>query len=61
MFQTIYKNKKVLEAIQNGETRIPGFTYHHKEGTGIIEVVDTVVHKEVRHVGENAIHGQGVR
>ncbi len=54
-------NKEVIDAIKRGDTRIPGYTYHHNEGTGVIEVIDAAIHDGARHVGGNAIHGQGVR
>lgn len=43
--------------IQKG--RIFGFTWHHNEATGRMDLVDYNIHKEVKHLGGNYIWGGG--
>lgn len=47
------------ERIENGEPRIPGFTWHHTEVPGKMQLVDAGIHAETRHTGGRSIWGGG--
>lgn len=49
-----------LDQIRNGEPRISGLTWHHKESTpGRMQLVNAEVHGICRHTGGRAIWGGG--
>ncbi|MGC9342799.1 MAG: HNH endonuclease, partial [Bacteroidales bacterium] len=50
--------KEQLEQIKNGETP-DGYTWHHNETSGKMELVRTDVHQANRHTGGKAIWGGG--
>ncbi len=45
----------VKAAIIRGETQIPGFTWHHHQETGRMELTPRWVHDTVKHSGGNSI------
>lgn len=47
-----------LEQIENGDTP-DGYTWHHNEDPGRIQLVDTKTHNETRHTGGRVIWGGG--
>ena len=50
----VNKNKftpSQLNAIYKGESKIPGFTWHHHQDTGRMQLVDYDLHKETGHIG----------
>jgi hypothetical protein len=47
-----------LEQIENGETP-DGYTWHHNEETGKMQLVDTEIHSKTGHTGGRAIWGGG--
>lgn len=47
-----------LEQIENGDTP-DGYTWHHHEEKGKMQLVDTEVHNDTRHTGGKAIWGGG--
>lgn len=47
-----------LEQIKNGDTP-DGYTWHHHEDTGKMQLVDTVTHDKTAHTGGKAIWGGG--
>lgn len=49
-----------LEQIRNGEPRIQGWTWHHKEyPPGQMQLVNSDIHSKSRHTGGRAIWGGG--
>lgn len=51
--------KRQLEQIKNGEPRIGGYTWHHNEKEGIMELVKTKEHQANPHRGGRSIWGGG--
>ena len=60
------KNKLVQEfgfdetqfsAIQSGKSKIPGFTWHHHQDKGRMQLVREQIHRETGHVGGEAMSG----
>ncbi|MFD1407536.1 HNH endonuclease [Kroppenstedtia eburnea] len=51
--------KKQLEALKNGEERIPGLTWHHHQQQGKMQLVESNVHKATGHTGGRDIWGGG--
>lgn len=49
--------KDRLEQIKNG--RIKGYTWHHNEKEGVMQLVDSDVHSKVRHTGGKKLWGGG--
>lgn len=48
-----------LKAISSGQDKIPGFTWHHHQDTGRMQLVPESVHGGARHVGwESMSKGQ---
>ncbi|WP_143531440.1 HNH endonuclease, partial [Rodentibacter trehalosifermentans] len=50
----ISKNKftpSQLEAIYRKDSKIPGFTWHHNQETGKMQLVDYDIHKKTGHIG----------
>ncbi|MBE0339387.1 HNH endonuclease [Paenibacillus sp. 23TSA30-6] len=52
-------DKKQIRAIIKGDDKIPGFTWHHHQETGRMQLVDENVHGKVNHTGGNKIWGNG--
>lgn len=52
-------NKEQLEAIDNEEDRIPGFTWHHHQEPGKMQLVPTEIHSKTGHTGGRDIWGGG--
>ena len=53
-------SEKQLEQIMNGNPpRIPGYTWHHNEVTGKMELVKDVDHQKSSHTGGKSIWGGG--
>ncbi len=52
-------NSRQLEQIKNGEPRISGFTWHHNEIPGKMELVDRNMHDIVKHTGGKSLWGGG--
>ena len=50
-----------LEQIMNGEPRIKGYTWHHSEIPGKMQLVETKTHALSAHTGGNAIWCGGIR
>ena len=48
-----------LEQIKNGDPRISGFTWHHNEIPGKIQLVDATEHANCRHTGGRSLWGGG--
>ena len=44
-------NKKQLEQLKNGSSKIPGYTWHHKEDWLVMQLVKYNVHKMYKHTG----------
>ena len=40
-----------LKAIESGKSKIPGYTWHHHQDTGRMQLVPTDVHKKTGHIG----------
>ncbi|MMZ64650.1 hypothetical protein D1872_269970 [compost metagenome] len=51
--------EKQINAIIKGNDKIPGFTWHHHQETGRMQLVDENVHAKVNHTGGNKIWGNG--
>ena len=49
-------NKKQIKAIKNGNAKIPGYTWHHHQTRGLMQLVKEEYH-DVRHTGGIAIWG----
>ncbi|WP_208604961.1 HNH endonuclease, partial [Rodentibacter genomosp. 2] len=45
-----------LEAIYQGNSKIPGLTWHHHQDTGRMQLIDTDIHKGTGHIG-----GEGMK
>lgn len=50
--------KEQLEQIENGDTP-RGYTWHHNEEVGKMQLVDTSIHNKTAHTGGKAIWGGG--
>src|SRR5690606_31478229 len=46
-----------IEQIKNGRRKIKGYTWHHSEEPGIMELVDENIHELTRHTGGKSIWG----
>lgn len=44
-----------LLAIQRGSAKIPGYTWHHHQDNGRMQLIPTVIHSAVGHIGGNSI------
>lgn len=51
-------DEEQLEQIKNGETP-DGYTWHHNEETGKMQLVDSEIHAKARHTGGRCIWGGG--
>ena len=51
--------KNQLEALKNGEERIPGLTWHHHQQQGKMQLVESNVHRGTGHTGGRDIWGGG--
>lgn len=54
-------NEQQLEQIKNGEPYIKGYTWHHSEESGKMQLVETNIHARTGHTGGNSIWCDGVR
>lgn len=54
-------NEQQLEQITNGEPYIKGYTWHHNEVPGKMQLVETKVHAMSGHTGGNSIWCGGIR
>lgn len=52
-------NPRQLEQIKNGEPRISGYTWHHTEHKGKIQLVNYEEHAKTHHTGGRAVWGGG--
>ena len=50
---------KQLEQIESGAPRISGWTWHHAEELGNMQLVQTKIHEVIRHTGGKSIWGGG--
>ncbi|WP_336510275.1 HNH endonuclease [Photobacterium arenosum] len=50
-------NASQLQAIQSGNAKIPGYTWHHHQDTGRMQFVDESVHRSTGHIGGEAMIG----
>ncbi|MDH3000469.1 hypothetical protein A1D23_01155 [Chelonobacter oris] len=48
-------NIEQVHAIRNGESKIPGFTWHHHQDTGRMQLVPEWEHSKTGHVGGDYI------
>ena len=48
-------NAQQLSVIERGQPRIPDLTWHHHQDTGRMQLVDSDIHGEVRHIGGDAM------
>jgi len=46
-----------LQDIQNKQSKIDGFTWHHNADTGNMQLVPTKIHNVIKHVGQNSLSG----
>jgi hypothetical protein len=46
-----------LQAIQSGNAKVPGYTWHHHQDTGRMQLVDETVHRRTGHIGGEAMSG----
>lgn len=51
-------NPKQLKAIEKGESKIPGYTWHHHQDTGRMQLVPEWEHSKTGHIGGEAM-GKG--
>lgn len=54
-------NEQQLEQIVNGEPYIKGYTWHHSENPGKMQLVETKIHAMSGHTGGNSIWCGGIR
>lgn len=54
-------NEQQLEQIMNGEPYIKGYTWHHSEIPGKMQLVETKIHAMSGHTGGNSIWCGGIR
>ena len=50
-------NEVQLRKIMEGSSRIPGFTWHHHQEFGRVQLVPTDIHNWIKHVGGNELWG----
>ncbi|WP_429945559.1 HNH endonuclease [Bibersteinia trehalosi] len=48
-------NQKQINAIKNGDKKIPGFTWHHHQDTGRMQLVPEWQHSKTGHIGGDYI------
>lgn len=48
-----------LEQIKNGSPKIDGWTWHHTEKEGVMQLVDEKVHSQTAHTGGYSLWGAG--
>jgi hypothetical protein len=51
-------NRKITST-KTAQYYVKGFTWHHSEKTGVLELVKTKIHNKVKHTGGSAIWGGG--
>lgn len=54
-------NEQQLEQIMNGEPYIKGYSWHHNEVPGKMQLVETKIHSTSSHTGGNQIWCGGIR
>lgn len=54
-------NEQQLEQIEKGEPYIKGYTWHHTEVPGKMQLVETKIHAHTGHTGGNSIWCNGIR
>lgn len=52
-------DERQLQQIEKGVQKIDGYTWHHTEYPGKMELVDEDVHADTRHTGGRAVWGGG--
>ena len=52
-------SKETLAQIKAGMSRLSGWTWHHNEKEGIMELVDAKIHDRVKHTGGKSLWGGG--
>ena len=45
-----------LKAIQSGKSKIPGYTWHHHQDKGRMQLIPERTHKKVGHIGGESIN-----
>ena len=50
-------NSTQLQAIQSADAKIPGYTWHHHQDSGRMQLVDQTVHRRTGHIGGEAMSG----
>ncbi|MCB5200598.1 HNH endonuclease [Loktanella sp. TSTF-M6] len=48
-------NEAQLQAIQSGNAKIPGYTWHHHQDSGRMQLVDEDIHRNTGHIGGEAM------
>ena len=48
-----------LEQIEAGRPKIDGYTWHHSEEEGTMQLVDSDIHRKTGHTGGQVIWGGG--
>ncbi len=48
-----------LKAIEAGKDKIPGYTWHHHQDTGRMQLVDSKTHNNTSHIGGGAMWDEG--
>ena len=49
-------NPKQLKAIEKGESKIPGYTWHHHQDTGRMQLIREGLHHDTGHIGWEAMN-----
>ncbi|RDE99465.1 hypothetical protein DPV99_11955 [Aggregatibacter aphrophilus] len=47
-----------MAAIKAGKEKIPGFTWHHHQDTGRMQLIDQDIHKKTGHIGGGINNGK---
>ncbi|MFQ3789866.1 HNH endonuclease [Halomonas sp. A29] len=50
-------NDQQLQAIQSGSEKIPGYTWHHHQDRGRMQLIDEDVHRRTGHLGGESMSG----
>ncbi|RDE94369.1 HNH endonuclease, partial [Aggregatibacter aphrophilus] len=51
-------NAEQIAAIKAGKEKIPGFTWHHHQDTGRMQLIDQDIHKKTGHIGGGINNGK---
>ena len=54
-------SSKGLQDIMNEKDIIDGFTWHHNEAEGVLELVEREIHRLTSHIGDRNIWGGGTK